>query len=147
MGHDQELESYWEDVQAPPVKRATEQPLEQRLALAAEMYRSRQNRRSHPQGKFDKQKRWYPSADEMQECCRSIRPPSVSYPYSLMKHCRSLEHVAAMYGVTPAELRAHLRPPKPKTNPHRRLRGPTAWTKLTKDEPDEVEPGQGFRAA
>ena len=62
--------------------------------LAISTWERRQDRDEHPDGYWDKAGRWYPSEDEEQECCSRIRGPSRAYPYSLMKHCRSREHVA-----------------------------------------------------
>jgi hypothetical protein len=59
-----------------------------------EVYKSRQDRQTHPDGKFDKQGRWYPSeAEWVDECCRGIRSPSRAWPYSYMVHCRTKKHV------------------------------------------------------
>lgn len=65
---------------------------------AAYKYLRRRDRREHPEGSFDSVGRWTPSEDEREECCASIRSPSGAYPYSLMQHCRSAEHVAAVMG-------------------------------------------------
>ena len=72
---------------------------------AMEEYLARQERRRHPDGTFDKKSRWYPSGKEKQECCENIRGPSTAYPYSSMVHCRTVEHVANLYGLPAADLR------------------------------------------
>ena len=72
---------------------------------AAYEYVRRQERRAHPDGIFDGVGRWYPSEAEGQPCCDRIRRPSGRWPYSLMTHCRSVAHVANLYGVDPKELR------------------------------------------
>lgn len=77
-------------------------------AKAANTYLDRKSRKAHPNGSFDKAGRWYPSADEKQDCCSSVRSPTRSWPYSLMLHCRTAPHVANLYGVTVQELKAHL---------------------------------------
>ncbi|WP_461365286.1 hypothetical protein [Candidatus Darwinibacter acetoxidans] len=79
------------------------------VILAAYEYIQRQRRASHPDGTFDRAKRWYPSPEEERPCCASIRRPSGSYPYSLMTHCRTAGHVAALYGVDAREVRRALR--------------------------------------
>lgn len=79
------------------------------LAKALYEWRARKDRRHHPSGKFDKQGRFYPDGNETCECCKGIRSPSVAYPYSLMTHCRSVEHVANMFKVDVAELRRETR--------------------------------------
>ena len=77
---------------------------QKRRAIAQE-YFDRQSRKSHPDGSFDKAGRWYPSDSEECECCKSIRGPSRSYPYSYMTHCRSVEHVAHLNRLEPKMLR------------------------------------------
>jgi hypothetical protein len=51
----------------------------------------------HPRGTFDSAKRWYP--DTQYACCEHIRCPSRNFPFSLIVHCRTVEHVAAEYDV------------------------------------------------
>lgn len=75
------------------------------LARATREYLARQSRASHPDGRFDKGGRWFPSGSEEQICCRSIRTPSRAWPNSLNKHCRSIDHVANLFGVDAKELR------------------------------------------
>ena len=71
---------------------------------AAYEYVRRQGRSAHPDGHFDSGGRWYPSECEEQPCCSGIRRPSRAWPYSLMTHCRTLPHVANLYGVDPEEV-------------------------------------------
>ena len=80
---------------------------QEKLQKAYEEWRARKDRERHPDGHFDNGGRWYPSDQEEQECCKQIRWPSRRWPYSLLKHCRSIEHVATLYGVSPADLRAY----------------------------------------
>lgn len=75
------------------------------LQQACEAYVARRDRRAHPDGEFDSAGRWYPSDAEWQACCNRIRPPSRAYPYSLLVHCRTIEHVARVYGVDARALR------------------------------------------
>ncbi len=70
-----------------------------KLEQAALEFVLRQDRKHHPDGKFDNGGRWYPSETERCECCDHIRYPSRAYPYSLMVHCRTAKHVASLYGV------------------------------------------------
>ena len=70
-----------------------------RVIAAAIEFNARQARHSHPAGTFDKGNRWYPASGEQCECCESIRSPSRSFPYSLMAHCRTAEHVAHLFDV------------------------------------------------
>lgn len=79
------------------------------LRQAVGMYRDRKARRTHPDGSFDKHGRWYPSSSERQACCDSIRSPSVSYPYSLMLHCRTVDHIARRHGLDPGLLRTYIK--------------------------------------
>lgn len=76
---------------------------------AAIEYRARQERRHHPVGKFDNAKRWYPDESEYRSCCGPVRSPSRAWPMSYMVHCRTLKHVASLYGVTPTEVRKALK--------------------------------------
>ena len=74
-------------------------PADQLVTVAARTYLDRRDRASHPAGSFDKAGRWLPTGDEYQSCCASIRYPSRAWPYSLLVHCRTAEHVASLYGV------------------------------------------------
>ena len=77
----------------------------ERLDQACQEYFNRKARISHPDGEFDRGGRWYADETEEQDCCKSIRNPSRSYPYSMNLHCRSLEHVACLFGVDRSFLR------------------------------------------
>jgi len=76
-----------------------------RVDQAAREYIARRDRRKHPLGHFDGGGRWYPSEDETRSCCATIRAPSRRWPYSLMLHCRTIRHVAALYGVEASDVR------------------------------------------
>jgi hypothetical protein len=76
-----------------------------RLQQAVHEYGDRLERNTHPDGRPDKGGRWYPSDAEYQACCRGLRGPSRSYPWSLMIHCRSLKHIANLYNVDEDALR------------------------------------------
>jgi hypothetical protein len=80
-----------------------------RMTEAVREYIGRKERTKHPCGTFDKAQRWYPTDDERRDCCQYIRSPTRSYPYSYMKHCRSAEHVAALYGVDAKALKRTVR--------------------------------------
>lgn len=66
-------------------------------ACVARAYEARQERRVHPDGDFDKAKRWYPSdvedADGDGSC---VRAPSRAWPYSYMLRCRTRQHVRVL---------------------------------------------------
>jgi hypothetical protein len=76
-----------------------------RLIEAAALYLARQARKAHPAGSFDGGRRWLPADTERCDCCRGIRRPSRAWPYSLMQHCRTSKHVAALFGVQEKELK------------------------------------------
>jgi len=65
----------------------------------------REMRMTLPGGKFDAAGRWYPSEDERQECCRDVPEPTETCPHPLLVHCRSLGHVARLFGVNEQTLR------------------------------------------
>lgn len=91
------------------------------MRAAVRCYIARQERKDHPSGEFDKAGRFYPAGstyggdgEEWQECCAPIRTPSRSWPYTYMTHCRSLPHVANLYGVDAVKLRRKVREMKQK---------------------------------
>lgn len=90
------------------------------LTEAAQEYLDRRARKVHPAGSFDNAGRWYPHDDERQECCSAVRSPSRSYPYSYMVHCRTIGHVAHLYGVDEASLRQQVRDLSPRQPAQRR---------------------------
>lgn len=65
-------------------------------AKAAIEHIERQKRTSHPEGEFDSQGRFYIS--EELECCKNVRRPSASHPFSLMVHGRTLPHCSQIFG-------------------------------------------------
>jgi hypothetical protein len=81
------------------------------LADAVQIYLDRQARRSHPAGRSVRStsQAWYPTAEEHCACCDSIRTPSRAYPWSLMTHCRTAEHIAHLYGLSLDDLQAAIR--------------------------------------
>ena len=87
------------------------------LAAAAQCYMARKARTEHPDGTFDAKKRFYPSPAEEQPCCSFIRQPSARYPYSLMVHCRTVQHIAALYSVSVDTLRRAVRTATPRAIP------------------------------
>ena len=72
-------------------------------------YLKLKNRETHPEGTFDSGGRFYLAESEKQDCCRGIRSPSRTYPYSEMVHARTLKHVAHKYNVLESECRKALR--------------------------------------
>ena len=83
------------------------------IQTAAELYRDRQDRASHPAGKMDKKGRWYPADSEWQTCCGAVRSPSRAFPWSYMTHCRTTTHIARLCGVDEKELRRAVRTDRP----------------------------------
>jgi hypothetical protein len=77
--------------------------LTQKLRAAAQRYLDLQARTAHPVGRADKGGRWYPK--KTQPCCVGIRSPSRAWPWSLMAHCRTAQHVAYDTGYNVAVLR------------------------------------------
>lgn len=76
-----------------------------RLQQAAEEYLARQDRVRNPKGEFNAGNKWYPDPlEESRACCYHVRSPSHRWPYSLLTHCRSLPHVAELYGVDAKDL-------------------------------------------
>jgi hypothetical protein len=45
-----------------------------------------------PSGQTDNANRWFPDKAERCSCCDQVRSPSRSWPWSLYKHCFTLEH-------------------------------------------------------
>lgn len=76
-----------------------------KILKAIKMYDERKARCKYPSGKFDSGKRWFPDETEMCDCCKKIRNPSRSYPYSLMSHCCSLKHICSLVGVDYKEVK------------------------------------------
>lgn len=89
------------------------------LEQAARTFIARRDRTAHPAGKFDNAGRWYPSEAETCNCCSSVRSPSRAHPFSYMVHCRTLKHVANLYGVNESELRKEVRRLDPPAKPSR----------------------------
>ena len=55
-----------------------------------------------PDGLNDKGGRWYPSEAEKCSCCRAIRSPSRSFPFSLLNHCQTKKHILKLIEENPA---------------------------------------------
>lgn len=85
-------------------KRMTQQR-KARLHRAAVIFNERQARVTHPDGSFGDYGVWYPSDAERQPCCEGLRNPTRKYPYSLIKHCRTAQHVAHLCDVPKSLLR------------------------------------------
>lgn len=75
------------------------------LDMAVKCYIDRKARTAHPEGSFDSAGRWCPSKKEECIFCGLIRPPSRGFPYSVLTHCRTIEHIAQLFDVGGSELR------------------------------------------
>lgn len=73
------------------------------------VYEARKERLIHPVGQFDKQGRWYPSADEDCGVSATVRTPSRAWPYSYMVACRTRKHAAALATMAPDLFAAEVR--------------------------------------
>jgi len=61
------------------------------------VYTRRQARLTHPEGHFDKARRFEPSADEDGgDITHRIRTPSRAWPWSYMTACRAKKHCAVL---------------------------------------------------
>jgi hypothetical protein len=74
------------------------------VASAVErLYKARKARKAHPQGKQDKQGRWYPSdAEDADGFTANVRSPSAAWPWSYMTAARTKKHIKALAAVNPA---------------------------------------------
>lgn len=77
------------------------------LAEAALAYIQRERGLEEPRGRWKGApgfSPWHPAPEERRDCCEDIRPPSYGYPDTLLRHCRTLKHVACLYGVGRGDL-------------------------------------------
>jgi hypothetical protein len=66
-------------------------------AIADGVWQRRQDRAVHPEGTFDKAKRFYPSdREEADDVVGEVRSPSRAWPYSYMTRCRTRSHCRAL---------------------------------------------------
>ena len=84
------------DLTSAELKRLTSLAPTKAVHDAAHQYIRLKRRQEHPAGRFDNAGRFYPKC---QYACCNVRPPSRAFPNSLMKHARSLEHVAHAHGI------------------------------------------------
>lgn len=52
---------------------------------------------------------WFPDAGEYQDCCNDIRGPSRRWPYSYLRHCSTVKHIAVKYGLDEREFKKFLK--------------------------------------
>ena len=65
---------------------------------AAMLFILRNDQGRYPIGHFSSSSKWYPDPIEVVDCCKSIRRPSIKWPYSLMRHCYTIKHIASLFG-------------------------------------------------
>ncbi len=70
---------------------------------ALAVLRARRTRATNPAGYF-KAKKFYPDAAELNLVPDNVRPPSNEFPYTMLKYCRTTQHVANLFGVDATEL-------------------------------------------
>lgn len=76
-----------------------------KIEQAVQEYLDRQAWIRRPKGKADRAGRWYPADEEVRDCCVNIRTPSRNHPHSYLNHCRTIKHIAQLFGVSESELR------------------------------------------
>ena len=86
----------------------TELSYVEKLDKAAQEYLNRKSKKTFPKGSFHNHK-WYPSEEEKRNCCFAIRHPSIKFPYSLLGHCRTIKHIANVFGVKLSDLEKHMK--------------------------------------
>lgn len=64
---------------------------------------------SHPKGEWNGWGWWVPSKEERQVCCKDVVPPTQKRPLSWDRHCRTIKHVANLFGVHRRDLSLALR--------------------------------------
>ena len=81
------------------------------ITAAAMEYIGRRDRTRHPDGESDDGGRWYPSDAENINgtITRTIRSPSRMWPWSYAHACRTVGHVAELFGVDATALRREAR--------------------------------------
>ena len=92
-----------------PEQKTDEQIYQETVEKAAREFLDRKARRSHPKGGQKSCGKWWPDEDERCGWCASIREPSCAYPWSLMHHCRTAEHLADRMDVDPSDVRRRAR--------------------------------------
>jgi hypothetical protein len=77
-----------------------------KLEEAYTEWRGRQDGTREPRGYTAHSGKWWPYSDpgreghdEWKDCCHSVDAPTTKIPHTLWDHCKTLEHVAALYGL------------------------------------------------
>lgn len=79
------------------IRALTKIQLDEKLHAAAIEFLELQDRKTHPEGKFDNAGRFY--LGSKCACCEGLRTPSRMYPLSEMAHGRTALHVAHLRGM------------------------------------------------
>lgn len=87
------------------------------LKKAIECFHARKERKQHPKGKFVEVfhvRIWQIDPKEHQTCCRIAKPNDLGghekfVNHWLSNHCRTIAHIANLYGVPEARLRKAIR--------------------------------------
>ena len=84
-----------------------------KLAAAVRAYKARNKKNGeNPHGEYverDGVQVWLPFADERRVCCSRVTEPNRKNRYTLFRHCTTLAHIANLFSVAPADIRAELR--------------------------------------
>lgn len=55
---------------------------------------------------------WLPFPAEVRSCCQEIFPPTLKYPWTYQRHCRSARHVAMLFGVKEQDILRAVQTPR-----------------------------------
>src|SRR5436305_14580616 len=94
---------------------AVEAAAPERVREAADLFEARQNGSQEPEGGWT-DRVWLPSDGERRACCAGLGPDRRKDPQKLRAHCRTVLHVATLFGLDRRPLPADL-------NPRRAARG------------------------
>jgi len=75
---------------------------------AATLYQKRQNGEAKALGFWSEQGLWFPYLTERRPCCESFGNASLKGSRALYRHQKTLKHVAAVYNLPLADVRAAL---------------------------------------
>lgn len=76
----------------------------ERLAEACHVLLTRRAHIDHPAGARDTDGRWHPADDERRPCCSVAEQLTGASRWSLVRHCRTVAHVANLYDVSALEV-------------------------------------------
>ena len=109
-----------------------EKELPLRDILVKQLFERRKSRVTHPEGRFDRQNRFFPSARENADGDGTkVRAPSMTWPHSYMLRCRTREHCGVLVDRAlngqdvPPDVQVLVNPTKP---------GLTSWDLILRDD-------------